>query len=115
MTDPRVRAHLSLALLGAAIVVLSAVLVPSDESVSLFGHVVPQVCFYQRFLGVSCPGCGLTRSFTYMAHGHALDAFRMHKLGPVLFVGVAGLVPYNLALIWRLRRAAPAPREATSA
>ena len=99
-------AHASIALGALAILVIAAVVHPSDTAVSLFGHDIPSVCLYQRILGVSCPGCGLTRSFAYMAHGHPLDALRMHALGPFLFLGTVGLVPWNLVEWARARRAA---------
>lgn len=33
-----------------------------------------------------CPGCGLTTSFTAMAHLSPIVAFKAHALGPILFV-----------------------------
>lgn len=35
--------------------------------------------------GRPCPGCGMTTSFTYLAHGQIREAFRVHALGPILF------------------------------
>ncbi len=42
-------------------------------------------CAFTALTHVPCPGCGLTTSFAYMAHGHLLDAFRAHLMGPLLF------------------------------
>lgn len=41
--------------------------------------------------GQPCPSCGLTRSWTAVAHGRLADGFRMHPLGPFAFVGAVGL------------------------
>jgi len=84
-------------LLGsAAILALAFAMTPSDEAVSVFGYEVPTLCVWRATTGLSCPGCGLTRSFTYLAHGHVLEAFRMHALGPLAFLAVACQVPYQL-------------------
>lgn len=86
-------------------VVLAAMLLtPSDEAVSLFGREIPVVCFYRQFLDMRCPGCGLTRSFAFMGHGQALEAFRMNFLGPPLFVLVASQVPWRLVQLVRRGR-----------
>lgn len=87
------------------IVVLAALMRPSDEVLTLFGMEIPTVCTIRRLTGMSCPGCGLTRSFAYMAHGAVLPAFRMNLLGPVLFLGVAVQLPWRAVRLWNARRA----------
>lgn len=49
----------------------------------------PSVILSQR----PCPGCGLTTSFTHMAHWEIVDAFMVHPFGPILFTvwGLTGL------------------------
>lgn len=44
-------------------------------------------CGFKNITGVSCPGCGLTRSFHAFANFHMNEAFAFHLLGPVLFLG----------------------------
>jgi len=93
----RLDAGRSLVLLGSAvIVVLAFVLTPTTEAVSVFGLEVPTLCVWRLTTGISCPGCGLTRSFTFFAHGHVVEAFQMHALGPLLFVAVAAQVPWQV-------------------
>lgn len=87
-------------LVSAAVVVLAATLTPSPEAVSIFGFEVPGLCVWRGLTGISCPGCGLTRSFSYLAHGHLVDAFRMNPLGPLLFVVVASQIPWQIYRIW---------------
>ena len=88
--------HLVL-LFGSLAVVLASVLLGGDgEAVYLFGEPLPPICTIKRLTGFDCPGCGLTRSFVFMGHGAVLDAFRMHLLGPLMWVLVAAQVPYRL-------------------
>jgi hypothetical protein len=75
---------------GLAPLVIAVLLTPGDDAVSLFGWDIPTVCQWRRLFGISCPGCGLTRSFVYLAHLHLVDAFRMNYAGPPLFFGLAG-------------------------
>ena len=42
-------------------------------------------CPSYKFLGLQCPGCGLTRAGSALVHGHLLEAFRFNPL--VMWVG----------------------------
>ena len=105
---------LLLVICGLAVAV-AAVLTPSSEVVSLFGMEVPVLCTFRRLTGFDCPGCGLTRSFSFMAHGSFRGAFEANMLGPVVFTLVASQVPYRLIRIARgivrsrARGASPTP------
>jgi hypothetical protein len=88
----------------SAIVVVAAILVPTPDVVSLFGVPIPELCTYRRVLGVECPGCGLTRSFSFMAHGAWLEALKVNWMGPPFFAGVASQIPYRLFRLVRGRR-----------
>lgn len=44
-------------------------------------------CSFKHFIGVSCPGCGLTRSFHAGANLNIADAFAFHLLGPLFLLG----------------------------
>ncbi|MEO0606121.1 MAG: DUF2752 domain-containing protein [Myxococcota bacterium] len=83
-----------------AIIGLAAVLTPSTEAVSVFGVELPALCLWRNVTGLPCPGCGLTRSFTFLAHGHLDAAVRMNVLGPLLFVVVASQIPWQIYRIW---------------
>lgn len=88
-------------------VVLGALLLdPSPDAVSLFGVEIPMMCGFRRLTGMPCPGCGMTRSFSFLAHGDLLAAVRVNFLGPLLFLFVATQVPYRAIRLARghLRR-----------
>lgn len=78
------------------VLVIAAVLTPSTEALTLFGVEVPVMCGFRQATGYGCPGCGLTRSFTFMAHGDLFSAFDMNLLGPFLFLAFATQPPYRL-------------------
>lgn len=42
------------------------------------------LCAVRTFLGVECPGCGLTRSFGALVHGHLRSSIDLHPLGIVI-------------------------------
>ncbi len=87
-------------------ILLSTVLTPSDELLSLFGVDVPIMCQWRRMTGMDCPGCGLTRSFVYLGHLRPLEAVRMNLLGVPFFLGM--LVTGVRSLIRLLRAPATA-------
>ena len=43
-------------------------------------------CAFKDMSGLSCPGCGLSRSFHSVANIDVADAFGFHLLGPVFFM-----------------------------
>ncbi len=49
-------------------------------------------CWWRTLFGVNCQSCGLTRSFIALTHGHIIDSFAFHPIGPPLFA--------LLALLW---------------
>jgi hypothetical protein len=50
---------------------------------------------------VSCPGCGLTRSFIHLADLQWAAAWQMHRLGWLLFFATLVQVPYRLLALSR--------------
>ena len=61
-------------------------------------------CVLKRLTGMSCPGCGLTRSFCAMARGELAAAFGYHLAGPWLWAtAVAAVVwhPLRTGMAWR--------------
>ena len=58
------------------------------------GHVEdgPVICPFRRLTGLPCPGCGLTRSWVYLAHGQVRDALAAHPFGAVAALAALVLV-----------------------
>ena len=98
-------------LVGSALIVLASVLLTPDPiHLSLFGWQLPPLCLIKAVTGHDCPGCGMTRSFTYMGHLDPWMAFRMHALGPVLWGAVAAQIPWRIVKL--VRGSSPAPAAA---
>jgi hypothetical protein len=57
---------------------------------------LPPFCMSTRLFGITCPGCGLTRSFVAVAHGEYVLALQMNGLGPVLFFLACLQIPYRI-------------------
>jgi hypothetical protein len=53
---------------------------------------------------LDCPGCGLTRSFCALGHGHLHRAWDFHWLGPLFFAFTALAVPMLVIEAIRGRR-----------
>ncbi len=65
---------------------------------------LPPLCVVRQQFGVNCPGCGMTRSFVYLAHGDLAASWRMHRLGGLLAFLVLLQVPYRLLAMRRPQR-----------
>jgi hypothetical protein len=88
-----------------------------DEQVALLAApsvVLPPTCMSREWFGVSCPGCGLTRSFIHIAHGDWTESLRVHRLGWLLMVVAALQVPYRTHLLLGSRRFALHDRVASA-
>ncbi len=44
------------------------------------------LCFFKHLTQLDCPGCGLTRSFISLSHGHFIEAIRYNALGPLIYL-----------------------------
>lgn len=86
-------------LAGLAAVALFHVWVPDPDPARAF-------CFSRRFLGIPCPGCGLTRAFAHLAKGEWSAALIAHPLAPLFAVeALAGW------LLWGIGLRRPLPRQ----
>ena len=99
------RALLLLALLGGGAAPLLRVYPPDRvgwrwSSAAL----LPPLCLSRACFGVSCPGCGLTRSVVHLAHGDWAASWRAHHLGIPLALLVVLQVPYRLLALRQPRR-----------
>jgi len=90
----------AVAVLGVAALGLSLVLTPADAADG------PIVCPFRLLTGLPCPGCGLTRSWVFLAHGRVTDALSANPFGPVTMAAAIALV---IAVCWAVVRRRPLP------
>jgi hypothetical protein len=82
-STPSARLGRPLALLAGAALLAPTLLRPDGHG--------PVLCPLRRITGVWCPGCGMTRSFGWLAHGDLHQSLRYHPLAPLLLIeGVIG-------------------------
>lgn len=60
------------------------------------GFTLPPLCLSHEWFGIDCPGCGLTRSFVHLAHGHLYASWRAHHLGWMLAAILLFQIPYRI-------------------
>ena len=65
----------------------------------------PSSCLLRTFVGIPCPGCGMTRSWVHLAHGDVSSAFFYNPFGMV-FMGVAAFTA-GYVLLALARRSRP--------
>lgn len=91
--------HASMLILSLIVVGLSVSMrVPGEEQVYLPGikYPVPGMCASRMFLGVNCPGCGLTRSFICLGHGQIERAWHFNPGGIVFYLFVVAQIPWRI-------------------
>jgi len=71
---------------------------------------LPQTCASRAWLGLRCPGCGLTRSIIHLAEGDWRASWHNHRLGGLMAVVIALQIPYRLLALRRSSRPLIAPR-----
>ena len=74
------------------LLIFSAVL-PLPRGNAIAG--LPSICAFHNLTGLPCPGCGLTRSWVCLAHGHLGEALLWHPLGPLLFLAALSYVLWS--------------------
>jgi hypothetical protein len=97
----RLRCHRQMLGMACAVIALSLLLLVRSDDHAAFRFLpdwpIPVSCPSQAIFGVDCPGCGLTRSFVFLAHGDWQHAWEKHRLGWLLALAVAIQIPYRLA------------------
>jgi hypothetical protein len=65
---------------------------------------LPKTCASQAWMGVKCPGCGLTRSILHLSRGDLQASWRDHRLGGVMAGVIVLQIPYRLLALRRPQR-----------
>jgi len=97
-------------LIGAVVVVVLSLLlnVVDGERIALIGFEqfpLPHTCASRVLWNVSCPACGLTRSFVLLFHGDLLGSLRMNPVGIWIAALVLFQIPYRFLALRFPRRA----------
>lgn len=94
----------ALAVLAAAVVCrVQEESVEESVTVPAIGVRLPGVCPSRQLLGLSCPGCGLTRSLVALAHGQFTQAWAFNPAGLLWFAALIWQVPYRALQFYLLR------------
>lgn len=92
--------HWSVLIISLIVIALSFLLNVGDGGrVAVSGWAsfpVPELCSSRAWFGVSCPGCGLTRSFIYLADGRLVDSVATHRVGWILALVIVLQIPYRI-------------------
>ena len=83
--------QLSLLLLGAFVLIVPLFLRPSSTLAGTHTQLLLPPCLFFRLTTIPCPTCGMTTSFSLVAHGRLGLAFLAHPLGVPLYLYTAGL------------------------
>ena len=62
-------------------------------------------CFYKKFLGVECPGCGMQRSIIALLRGDFYESFMLYPALPLIITLIILLIVH---LIFKLKYGAMA-------
>src|SRR5262245_43330525 len=97
--------HRAVLALACAVVALAwALVILPDGRVAVRGlpaYPLPRTCGSRAWLGLRCPGCGLTRSIIHLAGGHWRASWHDHRLGGLVAAVIAFQVPYRLLALRR--------------
>jgi len=84
-------------------VLLTSFLMPMPAANGQIAH-VPAFCPFYLATGLPCPGCGLTRAFVCISHGHFVESLHWHPIGLLVYLSFVWLwVYYGLFAIRRQR------------
>ncbi len=81
--------------LGALLAASAVLPLPQHNAIAA----MPSLCAFHNLTGLPCPGCGLTRSWVSMAHGHFAEAWMWHPLGPLMFALALGYTLWSVRMV----------------
>lgn len=60
---------------------------------------IPELCGSRVMFGVSCPGCGLTRSFIALADGDFASSLQFNRIGWIMALTLIAQIPYRIYMM----------------
>jgi len=113
---PRSSYHLQVLGISCFVVLMAFLLkVRPDDRVALRGlsqYPFPTTCSLRVWLGVNCPGCGLTRSIVHLARADWRTSLRTHRLGMLMAAVILFQIPYRTLIVCGIDRLRIGPRPA---
>ena len=96
--------HRAMLIVAILVVVLSFALtvLPGGERVAFHGaedYPLPHSCAARSGFGVDCPGCGLTRSFVWLAEGDVSASYASNRVGWMFAAVVLFQIPYRFLVL----------------
>ncbi len=88
---------LALGLPAAGVIGIARWLTPSPEGFGTHRQLGLAGCTMLTLTGWPCPMCGMTTTFSLLAHFRGLEAFANQPFGPVLFLGTLLVAAGGLA------------------
>ena len=82
--------------MSLTVLIIARLLTPSSSGHGTHTQLGLPPCTFRILTGHNCPGCGLTTSFSNLAHGQLGGALAANPLGVLLFSLVAISLPYFL-------------------
>ena len=74
----------ALAFVSLSLVLGLSLVLPLPDASGQVAH-LPALCPFYILTGLPCPGCGLTRAFICLGHGHFVESLHWNPLGWLLF------------------------------
>ena len=95
----RLRIHIALLLICAALVAVGVMLVVDEVGVRVWGFKWHIHHLLHNGIGDGCAMCRTVRSFVAVGHGQFVKAFQYHWLGVVVFVFLLYEIGYQMCAI----------------
>ena len=91
--------------ISTAVILLSFLMRSNDEKrvyLPLLKQPLPEICYAKRILNLDCPGCGMTRCFINLSHGHVAKAWHFNPAGFLVYGLIAFQIPFQSLQLWRI-------------
>jgi len=64
---------------------------------------MPETCSAKLLIGISCPGCGLTRSFIAISNGQFEKAWSLNPASFLVYAFIGVQIPWQGFQLYRIR------------
>ena len=87
--NPEMRIHLNVLMSHLLLLFVTTMVICLSIDLSI----LPHVCLFHHLFGISCPGCGITRSLLSFFVGDFHHAWIQNPAGPILGASLVAQVP----------------------